>query len=405
MLLGIFSDTHLGFSSKGDDRFEESFARFNEALSIFAQRKADFILHAGDLFDAAVPEQEVWEKTFECFNNNNGPLTKVTKHQIGGEVCAWVKGTPIIAIHGTHEFRGKDFANAIAILEKANCLVHIHAGHVVLEKNGEKAYVHGMGGVPEKHAKEVLEKYGPRAMPGFSNVIMFHQSFKEFLPFDDDDMIATLSLADLPDGFDLVVDGHLHWSREENISNKRFLLTGSTIFTQMKKLEGERDKGVFLFDTASKKLEFVPFKNQRKLFYFNLKFDNAQPQEVARVVQEKIAQQLNSSFPTKPLVRVKISGTLAKGFSQSDVLIDLKQYESKAIFSVSKEFSTEAFSKKIDGLRTLQAQKASVLEIGVGILEKNVGEANLTQFDTRRVFDLLSADETDKAREVILAQN
>jgi len=398
MLLGIFSDTHLGFGS--DDRYEESFARFKEALSIFDSKKVDYILHAGDLFDSAVPEQEVWKKTFECFTKNNGSLTEITKNQIAGKSIAIVKGTPIIAIHGTHEFRGKDFTNAIAILEEANCLVHLHAGNVELNKNGEKVFIHGLGGVPEKHAKEVLEKYSPKPIANSTNLLMLHQSFKEFLPFDEDESIASLSLADLPDGFDLIIDGHLHWSNEQKLEGKRFLLTGSTIFTQMKKLEGTHEKGVFLFDTSSKQLDFVPFGSPRKLFYEKIEFKNAKPEEVIAAVHEKFKEIENKSFELKPLARFKLCGTLAKGFTQSDVSFIVPTC---AIFSISKEFSVENFQKKMEQLKAIQMEKKSVVDFGIDILEKNVEEAGLIGFETRRLFDLLSVGEMEKAEGVLLS--
>ncbi|MFA6269201.1 MAG: metallophosphoesterase [archaeon] len=398
MLLGIFSDSHLGFGS--DDRFEEAFARFKESIRIFKERNADYLLHAGDLFDSAVPEQEVWKKTFECFNENNSKYSTLQKCQLSGssEVC--VKGIPIIAIHGTHEFRGKDFTNAIAILEEANCLVHLHAGSIGLEKNGEKVFIHGMGGVPEKHAKDALEKYSPKPIQNSTNLLLLHQSFKEFLPFDDDEMIATLSLSDLPDGFDLIVDGHLHWKDEQVIGEKKFLLAGSSIFTQMKHLESQREKGVFLFDTKSKKLEFIPFKNQRKLFYAKFDFKNALPEEVVATVNAKINECLSSAtFETKPLVRLKICGTLAKGFTQSDVSIVLPN---NAIFSVSKNLSVDSFEKKIESLKAAHLEKKSVTDFGIDLLEKNVDEAGLKEFDTRRLFDLLSIGENEKAESVLI---
>ena len=209
MLLGIFSDTHLGFGS--DERYEEAFDRFDEAIRIFKEKKVDFILHAGDLFDGAVPSQEVWHKTMACFNKNDSRLTRLVKKEFHGEKEVEVKGIPIIAIHGTHEHRGKDFSNALDVLEEANCLLHLHAGFVELEKdvNGEKEFVcvHGMGGVPEKMALMVFEKYSPKPIDGATNLLLLHQSFKEFLPFDDD-AIATFSLSDLPSGFDLIIDGH-----------------------------------------------------------------------------------------------------------------------------------------------------------------------------------------------------
>ncbi|MCX7008281.1 MAG: hypothetical protein NTY53_13715, partial [Kiritimatiellaeota bacterium] len=79
------------------------------------------------------------------------------------------------------------------------------------------------------------------------------------------------------------------WSDEQNLEGKRFLLTGSSIFTQMKNLESKRDKGVFLFDTKTKKLDFVPFEHQRKLFYHKFDFKNAKPEEVETAVAGRYA--------------------------------------------------------------------------------------------------------------------
>jgi DNA repair exonuclease SbcCD nuclease subunit len=403
MLLGLFSDTHLGFGS--DERFEEAFARFDEAIEIFKERNVDFILHAGDLFDEAVPNQEVWHKTMYCFNKNNSKLTKMKKFYLGNELEVTVKGIPIIAIHGTHEFRGKDFSNALDVLEEANCLLHLHAGHVLLESKSdgmsvEKVFVHGLGGVPEKNAKMVLEKYSPKPFPNATNLLLLHQSFKEFLPFNDDS-IASLSLGDLPEGFDFIIDGHLHWSDEQNVDGKKFLLTGSTIFTQMKNLESEKEKGVFIFDTAKKRLEFVPFLNQRKLFYQKIVFKNAQPEEVVSAVSEKVDSILSNRFEMKPLIRFKLTGTLAKGFSQSDIKLTLP--EDKAIFSVSKEFEFSDFKKKIEHLKEIQTERKSILELGINLLEKNVDEAKLV-IDTRRIFSLLSEGEIEKTESILLSE-
>ena len=399
MLLGIFSDTHLGFGS--DERFEEAFARFDEAIKIFKNHNVDYILHAGDLFDDATPTQEVWHKTMQCFNKNNSKITELIKESFGKKEKVTVKGIPIIAIHGTHEHRGKDFANALSVLEEANCLLHLHVGYVELNKGGEKVYVHGVGGVPEKFAKQVLEKYSPKAIENACNLFLMHQSFKEFLPFDDDS-IASLSLSDLPGGFDLIINGHLHWRDEQEVEGKRFLLTGSTIFTQMKNLESEKEKGVFLFDTKNKKLEFVPFENQRKLFYHKMNFKDAQPEEVIFKVNEAVTQIVGQSFAMKPLVRIKLVGTLAKGFSQSDVKLTLP--EDKAIFSVSKNFEANDLLKKMNELQDLQMEKKGILEIGVDILEKNALEAKL-DIDVRRVFDLLSVGDLDSTEKVLLSKN
>ncbi len=399
MLIGIFSDTHLGFGS--DERFDEAFQRFDETMELFKEKNVDFILHAGDLFDSAVPSQEVWLKTFDCFSKNIGDETRLAKKCFEKESSVTVRGIPFIAIHGTHEHRGKDFANALDILEKSSFLVHLHAGYIELEKNGERVFIHGLGGVPEKMAKQVLEKYSPKPIKDFCNLLLLHQSFKEFLPFDDES-IASLSLSDLPKGFDLIIDGHLHWNNEQETEGKRFLLTGSTIFTQMKKLEGKKEKGVFLFDTKTKKIDFVPFKKQRKLFYSKIVFENARPDEILERVNSKVSEFLLEKNEIKPLIRLKLTGMIAKGFGQKDIKFSFPM--DKAIFSVSKEFSSEEFKRRIADLKELQAQKKSIVEFGIDLLEKNVAEAKLEKFDTRRIFSLLAEEELEKAESVLLKE-
>ncbi|MDD4468159.1 MAG: hypothetical protein PHF68_03325, partial [Candidatus ainarchaeum sp.] len=92
---------------------------------------------------------------------------------------------------------------------------------------------------------------------------------------------------------------------------------------------------------------------------------------------------------------------LAKGFTQGDVSIDLSNYSNKAIFSVSKDFLVDSFQKKIESLKLAHGEKMSVSEFGVDILEKNVIEAGLIDFDTRRVFELLSIGEVDKVESLL----
>ncbi len=392
MKIGIFSDTHLGYSS--GELFDEAFERFDEAIAFFKEKKVDLILHAGDMFNDSIPSQEVLAKTFLCLSKNNGEEKTFFKKNNEGQKEVLVRGIPFIAIHGTHEHRGKDFSNALEVLENAGFLIHLHGNRVEFED----VVIHGMGGVPERVAKKVLENYSPTPVQNKTNVFLMHQSFKEYLPFDDT-MVATLSLSDLPNDFDLIINGHLHWRSEENLSGKRFLLTGSTIFTQMKNLESKKDKGVFIFDSDSKELNFFPFEKQRKLFYEKIRFEKTNPVEVKEKINEKISFLLKESFSKKPLVRLKLVGTLAKGFSSRDV--DLELPIDKAIFSVSKEFSSIDFSKSMKSFKDAHMEKKSVSEIGVDILEKKVEEAGLKNFDSRRVFSLLSENEVEKTNSLL----
>ena len=272
-----------------------------------------------------------------------------------------------------------------------------------IEKNGEKVIIHGLGGVPEKQALDVFKLWQPKAVKDAANILMFHQSLKEFLPFEDE-MIVTLSLSDLPTNFDLYVDGHLHWHAQQELHSGTFILPGSTIFTQMKSLESEKEKGIYLYDSQTKALEFKALPRQRKLFYHKIKFNNAQPEEIYETVKQKLKIDLQEKLSLTPLIRLKLVGSLAKGFNPSDLDFNklLKEFEGKAIISLNKQFAMESFKKKIAELRELQKTNASITELGLNMLEKNLKETSFEQaFDVKRLFDLLAEGKQEEAANIL----
>ena len=272
MKLAIISDTHLGFGY-GSEREQESFENAKQAFELAISNSADAILFAGDFFDSDIPSQETWHRTFEllkCLQNSKSGISEIKiRDREGNGRIARQKGLPIIAIHGTHEFRGKGYKNALEVLESAGFIVYIHASKAVIESAGEKLLVHGLGGVPEKKALDALKAWAPEAEKNAHNILIFHQSLKEYLPFAaDDEMSVTLSLDDLPKGFDLIVDGHFHLKNETTLANgTKFAIPGSTIITQMKDLESKTPKGIYIYDTQTRALNFLQIPKQRKLFY------------------------------------------------------------------------------------------------------------------------------------------
>lgn len=407
MRLGLFSDTHFGFA-EGTEREGECFENALDALKICFEQKVDAILVSGDVFDEALPSPETLSRSFDVFLHAfRQPKSKVkilvqTKH---GEKEFSFAGVPIVAIHGNHDCRSIGKTNILEVFSKSGMLAYLYPGKALIEKDGEKVFVHGFSAVPEKKARDVLSLWNPAAVSGCTNVLLTHQTFKEYLPFQDDAM-ASLSLEDLPKGFDLIVNGHLHWVDIHKLRDTIFLLNGSTVTTQMKKLEAEKQKGVFVFDTESKKLDFFPLPNQRKLFYFDLKFEDAKPQEVIEKVKQALKSCTVDSSLT-PLARLKLSGSLALGTSSLDVDLSevLGEVKGKVIVSVSKNFFSNSFKKKITDLRSAQKSKQSIASMGLEILEKNLAETDFSgAFNAQEVFDLLSEDKLEEAATAVLAK-
>src|SRR3989344_3632760 len=403
MKLAIISDTHLGYGY-GSEREQESFDNAKQAFELAIGNGAEAILFAGDFFDSDIPSQETWHRTFELLKTLQNSKSGISEIKIldreGNERAARQKGLPVIAIHGTHEFRGRGYKNALEVLESAGFIIHIHASKAIIEVDGEKIIVHGLGGVPEKKALDALKAWAPEAEKNAYNILIFHQSLKEYLPFAaDDEMSVTLSLDDLPKGFDLIVDGHFHLKNESTLANgAKFVIPGSTIITQMKDLESKTPKGIYIYDTQTRAFKFLQIPKQRKLFYEKLNFKDASAEEVLGKVEEKINSHANAQDELAPLIRIKISGSLKQGLEESDLSFRaiIEKFRGKALLSIDDRLSAAAFRMRIDELRALQQKRASVAELGLEILERNLAQTDFNDaFDPRELIELLS----DKKRE------
>jgi len=399
MKIAVISDMHLGFKQKEreNEALEQSIEAFNLALSF----KPDLILIPGDIFDSDEPEQDTFIEAFNLFSllkNTEKSNLKILKE---GSKLNEFNGIPVIAINGTHEYRGKNQVNAVKLLEAANFLLHLHAEKALIEKGNERIAVFGLSGIPEKYAKDVLKAWNPKPEKNAFNILMFHQSLKEFLPFDDE-MIASLSLSDFPDGFDLLLDGHFH-SQTEIIQDKIHLIVpGSTIITQTKKIESEKPKGILLIDTSNKKIDFISLPKQRKFYFIELEFDEANTAKIVEAVTKELEK--ISSENLKPLVKIKIKGTLAKGLKKQDIDLSLieEKFKEKLVLIFSIKLNDASFQKKIIELSKLQESKKSVKELGFELLEKNLKQTEFkNSFDARHLFELLSSDKTEEALKLL----
>ncbi|MEM4630306.1 MAG: metallophosphoesterase [Candidatus Diapherotrites archaeon] len=410
MKIGIFSDTHLGFG-EGSERFEDSFLALSQALRIFVEKKVDFILLGGDVFDSVDPSNEVLCKTIShlSFLKDKPCFVSVVIEKFGENVSSKLSfsSLPIFAIHGNHEFLGKDRKSTLDVLSEANLIYYFHSSKLSISKGNEKVVVFGLGAVPEKFALDVFSKWNPVPEKNCCNILLLHQGFKEFMAVEDE-MVATLSLENLPKGFDLVVNGHLHWSNVQNLHSGKFLLAGSTIPTSIKSLEAKASKGVFIFDTISKSLDFVSFPKQRKVFYHKLVFSDADNVEVVSKCISTIEADLVEASDSKPLVRLVLKGTLKKGLSNADINVSEVEakFHNKVFLSLSKDFSSVSFLKKISEVRAEQKGKMSVVSTGFSILEKNLAETRFpSNIDIKAFFDALVDSDFDKAEKILVKKN
>lgn len=354
MKIAIVSDIHLGY-----ERFEEdSFIQGKEALEE-ASMTADIILIPGDVFDKRYPKPEIIAQAINLFRELSKKewKTRIIGFNGNGRIFTTV---PIVAIPGTHEriAEGKD--NALKLLSLAGLLADASESTVILQKGDEKVAVFGLGGLSDDMVKEKIEKLDPKPMNGCFNIFMFHQSIYELLPFSD----HFIRFEELPKGFDLYVCGHIHSKVEGQIHNKKFLIPGSTVITQLKDQEQEK-KGFILFDTKDNSHGFIPI-NSRPFVSRRIEVDGIKPSEMLERCEKEINEIL-SKEKNKPIIKIKIVGTLASGFDTTDVQLRsiVSKYSGKSFLSIdASQLVSPDSESKIEEIREGKIEGMSVRELG-----------------------------------------
>lgn len=391
MRLAIISDWHLGVdfdSELGKDSFTNLFLAFKQ----LEEQNIDLLLVPGDLFDVSKPEPEV---LFEAINL----LKEINLKNKYSEINARL---PILAIIGNHEYRSKDYITTVELLESLGFLKLLKADCLKFEK--EKIAIFGMTALPEKMALSYLkERFNPQPIEGYYNILMMHQSIVEYLPFEDE-MVATISLSDLPTGFDLIINGHLHWSSIIDLpQGPKFLLPGSTVTTQIKKKETEKPKGYFILDTDKKEINFCEIKDIRKIHYIDLKFTKKNVSDIVSLIKTEL-EKLEKNPEKKALVRIRLKGELEDGESLKNLNIESlkKEYSEFFYISLKNEISEKRLKESIEQLKKLQSENKNVQELAKNIFSEQIEQTKISKdFDYRRLYELLENGDIEKAKEAI----
>lgn len=401
MKISICSDFHLEYGWDSERR-EDSFRNAKEAIK--KSIDSDMILLPGDLFDVRIPRQEVLSKAADIFSI---PLTdsdselEIVETDMEKEVSELnLRGVPMVAIHGTHERRSKSFVNPIQLLERIGYLIHLHGNYVVFKnKEGDKIAVHGLSGVPERYARDALEKMDPKPIEGAYNVLMLHQSIGEYVYSRERDSI--LKVEDLPEGFDLIIDGHIHWyNLEDKEKNKNLIFPGSTITTQMRKVESERSKGILELDTKNSDLNFKELNSPREVFYIEVEVSGMSSQEARKKIKERLEEALGKNSGKKPLIRLSIEGKDPLRISKNKIKQNFKE---RAILSIKKDFDTSSDREK--AFKEFESERKSVEKVGKEILAdriENIEEFNKKlNFDLENFFEVLAEGEKEKGMKIL----
>jgi DNA repair exonuclease SbcCD nuclease subunit len=399
MKISIIPDAHCGYAY-GERRGNDSLLALEEAIE--KSLDADMILIAGDLFDSRLPKQEVFARVAKILSKAQNIPCRTTFIETRGKSTkdispSALRGIPIIAIHGNHDRRSKHMVNPIQTLEHAGLLIHLHCGSIVFDASGEKIAIHGMSSVPERYAKDILNKWKPLPIANASNILLMHQSIEPYIysPLEP----PSIKLDDLPAGFNLIANGHIHWHDQKTMGGFQLLITGSLSPTSIHKKESEQKKGFFTYDGQT--ISFKGIENQRKIFWENLYLN----ENIKYDLNNKISNLLSKfSGNLEPIIKIKINGMLEKG-QQMPSFSDIEnRYKEKAILNITKKVKSEDFKEQVELLRLMRESKLSPEEQGLALLRENLRQSKCA-INPDEIFDLLIENKTDTVFEMMMGND
>jgi DNA repair exonuclease SbcCD nuclease subunit len=407
MKIAVLSDFHFGFglgSVVETDSFENAEEAIEESL------ECDLIIILGDIFDARAPKTKTWAMgikilTKPFLKENSGVRVVKSSKQLLPVSKITLSHIPVIGLHGNHERTARGEFSPIQALENAGILIYLHTDYIIFEKDGVKVAIHGMSNVPERFAKDVLYKWNPKPIPNCFNILLLHQNIFPYVysPIEQ----PSLSLSDLPKGFDLILDGHIHNFATEKIENTTLIICGSTAITQfaIPQSEAKSEKGFVKINIENDgvKIDFLPLKGSRKFFYEEMDLKENLP--VVEQIENKINEILRfHALKKPPLIKIKIKGSITQ-VSDKELRMIEKKYSDKAIIIFVKELESPEITGKIEFLRSLKEQRLSVEEIGIRVFRETLSEFGFEHsFNYEEVFKLLADGNVDNVFNILTGE-
>jgi len=325
------SDVHLG-GWKQPQLQDLNFQSFKKAIDICIEKKLDFILIAGDLFDSAYPSIEILKETFAQFKRLRDAKL------------------PCFIIAGSHDYSisGKTFLD---VLEKAGFCKNVadieeNQGKIILNPviyNGVAIY--GYPGKKSGLEIQDIRKIKLNDSPGMFKIFMLHTTIdkaKGTLPID------ALETASLPKA-DYYALGHLHI----DFQYQNFVYPGPVFPNNFQELEDLQHGSFYIVDTDKENpLEKIELKLKETVL-IDVKLNNVIN------ATEKIISEIEKEDVEDKIILLRIRGELESG-SNSDIKfpkIEESALRKKAYFLLknthelkTKEVEMEIEIKNIDNI-------------------------------------------------------
>jgi len=297
------ADCHIG--ANRDPVLEKlELAAFSTAMETCVQEKVDFVLIAGDLFHANLPDMHV----------ANEAVKKMREVKDAG--------IPIYVIYGSHDY-SPNATSIIDILDSTGLIKKVVKGEVVDGKlrlevftdPKTKAKLVGISGRKaglEKNYFEILDREHLEAEEGFK-IFAFHSAVSELKP----EILAqmeSIPVSLLPKGFNYYASGHVHRRTESGFPGYERVVFPGTLFAGYPRDLEDTAKGeergfyIVYFDDIVQDVKFIEV-SVCGFEYFEYDVTDKNSVQARKALLDK----LGKVEVQDKIAVVKIKGTLSGG--------------------------------------------------------------------------------------------
>jgi len=360
-----FADAHIG--SSRDERLRDlSTDAFCQVMDWSVEKKVDFILIAGDLFNTALPGvdnlKRVTQKLHEIRNNR----------------------IPVYLIAGSHDFSptGKTMLD---VLEEAGLVRNVMRGFIDNENRLNLKFtidpktkvkitgILGKRGTLDKAYYESLNREPLETEEGFK-IFLFHTTLSEYKPENLMDAESSpISL--LPKGFDYYAGGHVHYRFDKDEEGYGKIVYPGPLFpNSFAELEDLKQGGFCFYEDGV--MQRIPLK-LKEVVCVTVDASGKGPEQVVAMVREE----MEHLSVDGAIVLLRVKGTLSRGKTTD---LDLSMifddtYRRGAYFILKNTARLE--SEEFQAVKAIAEGSSQIEEL---LVRENVGQIKVGNWDRER---------------------
>ncbi len=365
MKFSHISDTHLGLIQYGlEEREQDIYNSFNQAIDISIKDKVDFVIFAGDIFHTPTPSGTAILQMANALKRLK--QSGIESFFILGEHdISRVRTTPIPYVYHNLEF-SKYIGREEPVYYKNVMIIGL-----------DKIRKNEMEGLEEKFSK--LESLANKH--NGHKILVLHQGIAEVNKF-----AGEINSTDLPKNFTYYAMGHLHDKFLKQYKHLKGPLAypGSTDMTSN---QGDVEKGFFEIDISE-----IDAKPEWKKLDTRLQIlEKIEFEKIDSKIEELIEK--ISKLEKKPIIKIKIKG--------NNLQREIIESKFANLASKSLHFSWE-LSKEDDESSVLLNRPAQIDEELFKLAVNTLKSEKLAHIAINKLLPLLSTRQVDSATQVVI---